>query len=541
MKSLLTLLIALCLAASAFAAGRTNETLTTAQELLFKARTSNDYTRALNKFRTAKTDPGYVAETDDADIDAGIKACQAKLAQPSSGIMVNGMASPTVNFEADGGPITLEIDTRAKGRVRAKSNEPWLTVESTSKDSIVVKCEPNESKETRTATLTVSIGGASTKVKVSQAFIEFTISDIMLSSLDANGTEIVCPSSTLCAEEVLYLAPQFKLSGLAAPADKSIGVRVYAGRRLIASTDDAIIHLAPGDNIVKYKGWGDNRPGAWPKDHYTLEVWVDGKKEASKRFAITSKGLSVWDVEFAAADKKGRLKSVYDEPLYTEDTRCIKPRITYCGVPQQQIYTLDVKVFRADGTLDRNKKSPEGYSFSTTCTLYPGTNTCELPVWGTGKSKAYPEGEYTLQLWHEGKILCSTKFYVASKRNPVNINAVEYASVDKDGNIISDFGAELKSDQLQFLLPRISFSGLAKGAKKTICVKIFQPDGSMMRQPSSTREYTFTSRTTLAPGDNNVKIAAFGSAEGDTFAGGRYRIEYWVDNMRLYIDEVIIN
>ncbi|MDE7375411.1 MAG: BACON domain-containing protein [Muribaculaceae bacterium] len=419
MKRLSVLLITLWLAVtSAFA---DNTTLNKAQELLMNARTIEQYDKALKKFKTADSDPGYVPAQQDEAIARGIKECEAKIAQLSSSakIKINGSASPSVDFEAAGGALTMGVSAGKSARIKAKSGAAWLSVETVGKDSIALRCEPNEGKEPRTATVTVSAGGASAKVKVSQAFVEYVISDIKYGCTDSQGNETQRLGQPLISETLLYLVPQLKISGMLSPVDKEFSMKIYGPDQQVITSEEKTVSLWPGDNIVKFSGWGNDLPGAWPEGTYRLEVWVDGKKEVNKPFSIASRGFTIWDVEFAATDKKGNLKSAYGEPLYTEDANCVRPRIVYCGVPADQgseTRTLSVKVFR-NGALDRNKKSPDNYSFAETVCLVPGTNVYELPAWGTGKRGAYPEGEYRFEIWCDGKILYHTKFYVTSKRD----------------------------------------------------------------------------------------------------------------------------
>lgn len=547
MRRLLAVLMGLWLAVSSAMAG-VNTTLTTAQEMLSNAHTLDEYQKTKKKFQTAKSDPAYNPAEHDNAIEDGINTCNSKIAQFSAKITVNGSVTPSVGFAAEGGRLTLDVHTTKGGSVKAKSNASWLTVESVGKDSVAVRCEPNDGKEQRTATLTVSSGGSSVKVNVKQEFVEFVISDILIGSTDSNGNEVVRPGMPLATEQVLYLVPQFKLSGLAAPVTKKVCTRLIRPDKVMVEsvtspdgyTDGKEISLWPGENTISFPGWGSDVPGVWPEGTYKFEVWVNDKKEAEKHFRIISRGLTVWKVDFAAADKKGQLASAYGQPVYEEDARTIKPRITYCGA-NDQYYTLDVNFYRLDGTLDRNKKSPAGCSYSTQVQLKPGTNVIDLRAWGSGKKGAFPEGTYRFEILSDGKLLYSTKIYVASKRNPLRIDGVEYAATDKGGTVLTDYGSALKANELQYLQPRISYSGMTKPIDKTVIVKIYRPDGSMVGQPKAPDWCSYSCRATFKPGDNSATLAAYGSAEADTFAHGTYKIEYWVDGMLMFTDSITIN
>lgn len=544
MKRLLVLLIGICLTlSSSFAA--VNKTLRDAQEMLANASTLDEYKKAQMKFESAYSDPNYNEAEHKAAIEQGIKDCQAKITPSTAKITVNGSATPSVDFKADGGTLTLDVRAAKKGRIKAKSSEAWLSVENVGSDSIAITCEPNAGKAARTATVTVSVAGASVKVKVNQEFIEFVISDIMMSNTDAAGTEITAPGHLLISETALYLAPQFKISELLAPVEKNIRTRLYGpNRQLITSanspegyTDGKKIFLRTGENTVKFPGLGQDLPGWWPAGEYTLEIWIDDKREASEKFKIVTTGLSIWNVKFAAADKKGRQTSNYDATLYEEDLLRLKPCIIYCGVPEEKPYTLNVKVVRPDYTIDRNKKSPPNYSYAETAVLQPGTNAYELSAWGKGKKGAFPEGTYQFEIWDEkGLLLYTTKLYVASRNNPLSIYAVEYAAADSAGTTLTEFGDELDHANLPYLLPRIYYSGLTKNTKKDVRVKIFKPNGAMMRQPDSPADCTYVTTVRLVPGQQDIQLTAYGG----TFRPGKYRIEYWVDGMLLLADTIAI-
>lgn len=434
MKRLHLLLACLILAAACAMAGD-NTTLIAAQELLKKAKTLADYETARNWFKSAYNAPDYVAAEHDEAIKNGISDCEAKISQYNAKITVNGSANPTVDVEAKGGPITLGVwmkQRNAKTKVKADSNADWAVVEAVSKDSITIMLAPNLDRQKRTATVIVSASGARSKVTITQGVAELLVSEVKFGNTDGSGEPYEKVGMPLITEQLRYLTPQFKISGVISPVKKTMRTRIYdPDKKLIETeaspegyTDGRELNLWPGDTIVRCTSLGAEFPGSWPEGNYIFELYIDDKREAAIPFRIVSKGLTVWDVDFASADKKDRAVGDFGEPLYTEDVTRIKPRVYYCGAKERGYQTLYIKMSDKTGNLDTNKKSPSGYTYSTTVELQPGTNYIELQAWGSGKRGAYPPGRYLFEIWwrdtENGKdvILYKTYINVSSKTAP---------------------------------------------------------------------------------------------------------------------------
>ncbi|MDR0377643.1 MAG: hypothetical protein LBH70_07610 [Spirochaetaceae bacterium] len=128
-----------------------------------------------------------------------------------------------------------------------------------------------------------------------------------------------------------------------------------------------------------------------------------------------NKSKSIWVVNAASlkAGNSDRNNNWITNPggrLNARDIRYLKPSLTLDSLVSGD-RTFYVKIIGPDGAIDRNSSvSPEGYSYSSTRSVYIGKNqTVDLGGWGNADQSYYAAGTYTIEVWYDGVQLIAGK------------------------------------------------------------------------------------------------------------------------------------
>lgn len=130
-----------------------------------------------------------------------------------------------------------------------------------------------------------------------------------------------------------------------------------------------------------------------------------------------------------------------------------------------------------------------------------------------------------------------------ARKGYIEITRVTFANVDRDNNIISDYGEPLYKQEMKYLKPKIFYTGLASESKSVeFMVKIYNPDGSMETAGSSPSGYTMSDTRTVYPGSSqSITLSGWGNNTGGTsYSAGRHRYEIWCNGSLLYTATVEI-
>ena len=124
-----------------------------------------------------------------------------------------------------------------------------------------------------------------------------------------------------------------------------------------------------------------------------------------------------------------------------------------------------------------------------------------------------------------------------ASRGYINITSVSFANVDRDNNIISDYGSPLYKQEMKYLKPKIFYTGLASESKSVeFKVKIYNPDGTMESADGSPSGYTMADTRTVYPGSSqSITLSGWGNNTGGTsYSAGNVRYEIWCNGNLLY-------
>ena len=120
--------------------------------------------------------------------------------------------------------------------------------------------------------------------------------------------------------------------------------------------------------------------------------------------------LIIGKIDFRSK-KKGKTIINYGKKLYKSKIYYLHPRIKYKGSKSTKL-TLNIKIIKPDGTLNRSKKSPKGYTYNAKLTCDQGINTASLSGWGNNSGGSYSKGYHRIEFWYKNICVGYKKFYI---------------------------------------------------------------------------------------------------------------------------------
>lgn len=251
--------------------------------------------------------------------------------------------------------------------------------------------------------------------------------------------------------------------------------------------------------------------------------------------------FKITDIDFANADGVGTIIDDYGSKLYAGELRYLKSRIVYNG-QTSSAHEIDLcyKIYKEDGTLEKGKKSPDGYTWKSSVDIEPGRgNTVEMPGWGSSTGQSYEPGVYTYEIWCKDKCQISKKVRIYTGAKPVStssllsISSVKLTNVDREGNVLS---TELYAGEVKYIPQMVSYRGLNATAQNAkIYSRIFNAEGKLVRLPDAPTGFSRVTSVTVKPGYNTFRIEGIGRKNTtDLYTEGEHKIEYWLDGEKIY-------
>ena len=133
--------------------------------------------------------------------------------------------------------------------------------------------------------------------------------------------------------------------------------------------------------------------------------------EKARREAEQNRLPEIYHIEIGNCFKGGKIQTNYGQTIYSSETMYLHPRIRYKSYANRS-YKFDVKWIMPDGTTDKDKNSPVGYSCSNSYSLSYGEGSKNLNGWG-GETKGYwKAGKYAIEIWCNGTLLKRKEFRI---------------------------------------------------------------------------------------------------------------------------------
>lgn len=133
--------------------------------------------------------------------------------------------------------------------------------------------------------------------------------------------------------------------------------------------------------------------------------------EKARRKAEQNRLPEIYSIEIANTFKGAKIQTDYGETIYSSETMYLKPRIRYKSYANRS-YKFDVKWINPDGTTDKGKNSPAGYTQSESYSLSYGEGTKNLYGWGKKTKGTWKAGKYAIEIWCNGTLLKREEFRI---------------------------------------------------------------------------------------------------------------------------------
>lgn len=294
---------------------------------------------------------------------------------------------------------------------------------------------------------------------------------------------------------------------------------------------------APENGDIKsitYTKWNNRYRVTYSKQDktaYTPSVKTNKVETSEKKLPFTINSMT-----FANADYNNNIITNYGEQLYS-DMQYLLPRFSYTKTSNaSETFMLQLKVIRPDGVLNKGKESPIGYTYECQVTLSEEVGTCQLISWGSTKGYSYTAGTYRYEVWYAGEKLYSANINIKDKSTGsaiLSISSIALANVNYDGFILTNYGAQLYSDT-QYLKAKIYYQKKAASTESfNLRVKIFNPNGTLVKGKTSPENCTFEQRIVLSGKEGSFLLSSWGNKEGTLYSAGSYRYEIWLNNTKL--------
>lgn len=152
------------------------------------------------------------------------------------------------------------------------------------------------------------------------------------------------------------------------------------------------------------------------------------------------------------------------------------------------------------------------------------------------------EIEEKLELCRNEKDEFKSKLDRITKLQPIFITDIEVGNFYEGGEVETDYGQKIYSNNTMYLGPRFKYYGLKETSLKFL-VKLYRPDGSVSTGTSSEsvpNGYSYACTRNVYEGEHKRTLSNWGNDSKGNWPSGKYRYEIWVDNICLKTKEFTI-
>lgn len=278
----------------------------------------------------------------------------------------------------------------------------------------------------------------------------------------------------------------------------------------------------------------------------TLASWAGINKTLDEANSLFSRAKTV---EQLNAAKKKFQSAAYD-PGYnsSEHDYSIKEGVRKCEMAIERLtprLTLNDQSY-----LNLYLKSDGGREYISVKTNAKSWDAINVPYWCTITDKSFSSfclnydanpnsysrtGSLTIQAANGKEVRIDLSQRAGSKGSKLNITSVEFCNQDYDGNMLNDYGSTLYSSDIRYLKCKLYYNGLNESTTKTVYLKIYKPDGTMMSGKQSPEGYTSKQENRkFYSGSSSTELLGYGNNTESTYPAGTYRYEIWIDGENAY-------
>lgn len=110
---------------------------------------------------------------------------------------------------------------------------------------------------------------------------------------------------------------------------------------------------------------------------------------------------------------------------------------------------------------------------------------------------------------------------------PIKITSIEIGNSYKGGQLETDYGYTIYSENSMFLKPQITYTGINTGHNINLKVKWYTPDGDLSVGNSSPDGFSLQTSIYVYSGTNTITLSGWGNERKGNWEKGTYRIEIW--------------
>lgn len=123
---------------------------------------------------------------------------------------------------------------------------------------------------------------------------------------------------------------------------------------------------------------------------------------------------------------------------------------------------------------------------------------------------------------------------------PILINNVKLANTDNSGKIETDYGGILLSSEMMCLKPKIYYTSITPSKELTLTLKFYTPSG-LSKPKDSISDYSYKQSFVVSANQiDSIEINSWGGNTKGIWSKGAYRIEFWNENVLLYVKRFTI-
>lgn len=147
-------------------------------------------------------------------------------------------------------------------------------------------------------------------------------------------------------------------------------------------------------------------------------------------------------------------------------------------------------------------------------------------------------GKCDIKIKEAAKIKMETE---AAKTAYMEILRMDYCNVERNGQMIDDYGATFYPSKMKCLQPRITYNALLDETREaTVYIKVINPNNILVTGKSSPSGYTYSAKVHVTPGKDKTVMLSTWDNNGLTFSAGKYKYELWYNETQLYSSSFII-
>ena len=113
---------------------------------------------------------------------------------------------------------------------------------------------------------------------------------------------------------------------------------------------------------------------------------------------------------------------------------------------------------------------------------------------------------------------------------PVIVTNVKIANVNKNLDIINDFGSTIYAYETNYLQPKIKLTSRSNKSI-TLYTKWYYPSGELITGTSSPSGFSQKESVYISTGENTLELAGWGGDDDGYYSAGNYRLEIWLNDI----------